>query len=107
MYYGQSTLDIRSLAYQMAKINNINYPNTYDTNEHGFLKRSPDLSIREAEGCNLSRIASFNYHNVTKFYENLEVALKRFPGQYADGSRVFYLDETATTTVQKPKKIVT
>ncbi|GBP27792.1 hypothetical protein EVAR_94196_1 [Eumeta japonica] len=39
------------------------------------------------------------------FFNNLEDVMRRCPS-FADGSRVYCLDETGTTTVQKPKKII-
>ncbi|KAL4712947.1 hypothetical protein ACJJTC_012017 [Scirpophaga incertulas] len=41
----------------------------------------------------------------TRFFNNLEELLKRQP-RFSDGTRIFNLDETGTTTVQKPQKVV-
>lgn len=40
-----------------------------------------------------------------KFYDNLESVLKRNP-KFCDGTKIFNLDETATTTVQKPQRVI-
>lgn len=132
MCYGQSTFNIRKLAYEMATINNIEVPDSWKKDKiaglewlHGFLKRAPDISIRRAENCSLSRMTAFNINNVRIFFENLRgilercilmiilrmfflisVFLYRNPEIYADGTRIYNLDETATTTVQKSSKIV-
>lgn len=39
-------------------------------------------------------------------FEILEGAIKRNPAAFADGTRIFNLDETATTNVQKPVKVL-
>lgn len=112
MAYGLSTVAVRKVAYDMAIENNIQIPQSWNENKcagkewvRGFLHRNKKLSIRKPEACSLSRLTSFNKHNVSKFFENLESILKRWP-QLADGSRVFNLDETGLTTVQKPKKVI-
>lgn len=112
MCYGKSTKDFRRLAFQMAKKNHISVPSSWEEKQEagidwirGFLKRNPQISIRQPESCSLSRATSFNKHNVMMFFDNLEDALKRFSG-FSDGSRIWNLDETGTTTVQKPKKII-
>ena len=112
MAYGLSTVILRKVAYDMAKENNISVPPSWEEKKcagkewmRGFLYRNQNLSIRKPEPCSLSRLTSFNRHNVEAFFTNLESVLKRYP-QLANGSRVFNLDETGLTTVQKPKKII-
>lgn len=117
MSYGISTETLRKLAYEMAFRNNIKVPPSWDEKKsaglewmRGFLYRCSrlykvKLSIRKPEACSLSRLTSFNQHNVNKFFENLKNIYHRIP-QLADGTRVYNVDETACTTVQKPKKIL-
>lgn len=112
MCYGKSTKDVRQLAYELGLQNKINMPEQWLKNKtagidwlKGFLNRHPELSVRQPEGCSLSRATSFNRHNVETFFSNLEEVLKRHDG-FLNGTRIFNLDETSTTTVQKSSKIV-
>lgn len=112
MFYGLTLTDCRSLAYELGVKNNITVPETWSASRKastdwmkGFRQRFPELSLRTPEGCSLSRATGFNKFNVSTFFNKLEEVLKRHP-QFADGSRIFNLDETATTTVQKSQKIL-
>ena len=112
MFYGLPPIECRRLAYQMATINRIKYPNSWDCLEmagidwfKSFMKRHPELSLRTPEGCSLSRATSFNQHNVKIFFDNLQLILTKEP-EFSDGTRTFSLDETGTTTVHKPLAIV-
>lgn len=112
MNYGLTTVACRRLAYEMAQKNNIKIPNKWSENKaaglewmRGFLKRHPTLSIRQPEGCSLSRATSFNKHNVGIFFDKLKHVLSRHEN-FSNGSRIWNLDETGTTTVQKPKKVI-
>lgn len=111
MCYGLDTIECRKLAYEMAVYcNNVNIPKNWEDKKmagidwlYGFRKRHTELTLRKPEPCSLTRATSFNRHNVNIFFNNLEDVMQRCPS-FADGSRVYCLDETGTTTVQKPKK---
>lgn len=70
-----------------------------------FMARNKEISIRKPEACSLSRLTSFNAHNVQLFFNNLRRILEKHPS-LTDGSRIFNLDETGTQTVQVPKRIL-
>lgn len=112
LFYGLSNIDCWKLAYETAVFNKIKVPESWTQNEmagidwlKGFHTRHPDLSLRIPESCSLARATGFNKHNVDKYFENLEIVMKRHPN-FSDGTRVYNLDETATTTVEKPCKIL-
>lgn len=112
MCYGLDTVEVRKLAYEMAKFHNLTMPDAWHAKKmagkdwlYSFRKRHNDLTLRKPEPCSLSRATSFNRHNVEMFFTNLELVLRRHPN-FANGSRVFALDETSTKTVQKPGKVI-
>lgn len=112
LFYGLSTKECRRIAYQMAQINNLKMPNSWKEKEMAgkdwllcFRKRHPELTLRKPEPCSLARATAFNRTNVERFYSNLENLMKR-NSAFADGTRIFNLDETSTTTVQKPQKVI-
>lgn len=112
MFYGLTSKDCRELAYEMAIKNNISVPNSWKINKTAgeewykyFRVRHPRLSCRKPEACSLSRATSFNKHNVAAFFTKLEEVLKRNE-HFRDGTRLYNLDETGTTTVQSTKKVL-
>jgi hypothetical protein len=71
---------------------------------YAFMKQNPNLSIRTPEGCSFCQATSFNHHNISSFFTKLEQILQRWP-VFVDGTRIFNLDETNTSTV--PEKLPT
>lgn len=112
MFYGLTRQEVRQLAYEVAMINRINVPKKWHEKKvagkewlYSFRKRHNKLSLRTPEGCSLARATSFNRHNVDIFYRKLKEVMSRNPA-FADGTRIYNLDETGTTTVQKPQKVL-
>jgi len=110
IYYGLTPSDVKVLAYEYAKLNNVAYPKGWDVHKiaskdwfTNFLKRNHTLSLRLPEATSLGRITSFNRHNVAIFFDNLH---SLYVKHNFEGHRVWNVDETGVTTVQKPKKIV-
>lgn len=112
MHYGLTKRDLRQLAYQYAKANNLKYPERWNDNKlagsewmRRFCKKFSDkLSLRKPEATSLARSTSFNRHNVEMFFNNLTRANRRygpFPPQ-----RIYNVDETGLSTVHVPPKIL-
>uniref|UniRef100_A0A2H1VRL1 SFRICE_011313 n=1 Tax=Spodoptera frugiperda TaxID=7108 RepID=A0A2H1VRL1_SPOFR len=111
-FYGLTTKDCRKVAYQMAKINNVTIPDCWERDQmagrewlRSFKKRHLDLSVKKPEACSLARATSFNRETVKTFFDNLKTAMSRHPS-FSTGCRLYNLDETATTTVQRPSKVM-
>ncbi|CAH2086467.1 unnamed protein product [Euphydryas editha] len=68
-------------------------------------KKHPDISVKKPESVSPARATSFKRETVPMFFNNLEELLKR-ETRFADGTRIFNLDETGKTTVQKPQNVV-
>lgn len=110
IFFGLSTMETKSLAYDYAKANNISVPDKWHTNQKaskdwliGFLKRNPSLSIRTPEATSLGRMTSFNKHNVSSFFDNLSQVYEKYKFGCQD---IWNIDETGITTVQRPDKII-
>ncbi|KAE8750937.1 hypothetical protein FOCC_FOCC002365 [Frankliniella occidentalis] len=111
MGYGLSSVDIRKFAVQLGVANNLtNLPKSWLENEMagadwflGFMKRPPLLSLRKPEQCSVARAMAFNKTNINNYFDKLEAVLKRHPS-FGNGTRIFNLDETGSTTVGEIKK---
>ena len=64
----------------------------------GFLRRHETLAIRQPEATSLARATAFNRATVGAFFNILHDCLEMIG---ASGDRIFNLDETGVTTVQK------
>lgn len=67
MFYGLTTRDCRQIAYEMAKMNNVRIPESWEANKiagidwlRGFRERFPEMTLRKPENCSLARATSFN-----------------------------------------------
>ena len=109
MCHGLTTVQVRELAFQYAKANNVAtdvwIQQEKATKEwlRGFLKRNSTLSVRKPENTSLSRATSFNPHNVAMFYDNLEAVLQKYN---FEPHRIWNLDETGCSTVTNPPKVI-
>ncbi|KAK3932672.1 Tigger transposable element-derived protein 6 [Frankliniella fusca] len=113
MGYGLTVDKLRELAYEVAVANNIECPAKWHVNKmagidwyHGFKKRhSDELSIRTPEACSIARAMAFNKRNVDNYFDKLQEVLCRHEC-FRDGSRVYNLDETSTSTEQNSRKLI-
>jgi len=98
--FGLTSLELRSLAYQLAVKNNISHTFCKDDLAgvdwlYGFMKRHSDLSLRQPEA---ARASGFNPVAVGKFFALLiEVVDKN----KLTASQIFNVDETGITCVPK------
>ena len=67
------------------------------------MERNKDLSFRKPEATFPNRILAFNKTEVDRFYENL---LSVFEKHHYGPGRIFNIDETGLTTVQKSDRII-
>ena len=84
LYYGLSTNEVKSLAYEYAAKLGLKIPNSWVAAKKpgsdwlsGFMKRHPNLTLRTPESTSLSHATSFNRHNVNAFYDKYESVLLR------------------------------
>ncbi|KAK7011209.1 flocculation protein FLO11 [Biomphalaria glabrata] len=107
--FGLSTLDVRKLAYEFAT--KLGIKHRFNTEArmagrdwlYGFLTRHPRLSIRKPQSFSISRLVGFNRPQVSAFftiYMNLLNCHNFTP------DKIWNMDETGISTVQKPVKII-
>ena len=109
--YGLTKLNVRKMANKVAVKSKKNVSNRWNETKlagimTGFMKRHPDLSLRKSESCSLSRATAFNKYIVAAFFEKLENVYD-CNEEFANGTRLFNLDKTSTSTEQKPRNVVT
>ncbi|EDS38424.1 conserved hypothetical protein [Culex quinquefasciatus] len=74
-FYGLTPKDVRSMAYQMAKANNIPHPFNHEEKHAGtdwfycFRKRFPNLVLRVAEPTSMERAKGFNRKSVGDYFQ--------------------------------------
>ena len=66
--------------------------------------RHPHVTLRQAEATSLLRATTFNKKAIDEFFENLENLIDRYK---LTAGRIYNMDETSLTTVQKPHKVLT
>lgn len=108
-FYGVSVEQCRKMAYEMARSNKITVPANWSEDKMAgydwylaFRKRHK-LSIRSPEATSMARATAFNKTTVGEFFGNLSEVMKKnafLP------DRIFNMDETGCTTVQKPKQVL-
>lgn len=109
LFYGVTLTELRRMAYEYAERNNIKHNFNKATKLAGkdwaqaFIKRNPQLSLRKPEATSINRILGFNKTELNNFYNNLRTVLDKY--QFLP-SRIFNVDETGISTVQKPPSII-
>ena len=101
--------DLQRLAFQVAERNGLS--TAFSKNKGiagqkwyaGFLKRHPELSLRRPEATSLARADGFNKEAVNKYFRNVNEIVTKHK---LDGTKVYNMDETGLSTVQRPSKVV-
>lgn len=109
--HGQTTGQVRQLAFSYAKANNIQHPLNWTTFECasedwilGFLKRNSSyISLRKPEATSQARAAGFNAVVVNSYYDKLEEVYAKY--QFTT-DKIWNCDETGVPTVLPPPKVL-
>lgn len=109
MHYGLTCIQVRKLAYEFAKANDIKYPASWDNNKMAgadwlasFRKRHTNLSLRKPENTSAARSFGFNKTAVNDFFQNLENVYRK---HNFTADRIFNYDESGISTVLSTPKI--
>ena len=107
--FGLTRKDLRRLAYEMAEINNLPHRFSHEKKMagdkwyYGFIARHPEISIHQPEATSVARGRGFCEVNVTEFFSVLDKIIHE---NNLDAGRIFNMDETTLSTVQKPQKVL-
>lgn len=103
MYFGLRVDDLRRLAFDLAEANGIEHHFNKDDGMAGkkwyyaFMRRHPELSLREPENTSLARAQGFNKPRVESFFQLLGTI---YDEEKLTPDRVYNMDETSLSTVQ-------
>ena len=104
MFFGMTRKDLMALAFEVAEENGLDHPFNREKRSAGkgwyyrFLKRFPDISLRQPEATSLSRASGFNRDVVSRYFDLLEDIIRK---HNLTANRIFNVDESGITTVQK------
>ena len=104
MFFGMPRKDLMSLAFEIANERGIDHPFNRDKSMAGkkwyynFLKRHPDLSLRQPEATSISRASGFNKAAIDHYFNLLEELIDK---HQLTADRIFNVDESGISTVQK------
>lgn len=106
LYYGLTIQNLQKLIYEYAEVNKVTHRFNISTKlagrdwVYGFLKRFPQLKLRQPVPTSIARAMGFNKTQVTTFYNNLQSLYNKY--KFVP-SRIYNMDESGVNTV--PKKI--
>jgi len=112
--YGLSPYDTRRLVFDFCEKHGIK--NAFNKQSRvagrywleGFMKRHPDLSVKQAEATSIQRAIGFNRAKVGRFFEELKKILFRDGqmGSQIPASNIYNVDESGFTVCQKAGKVI-
>lgn len=108
-FYGITPNSLRRLAFRFAEANKLQHNFNKETQlagkdwYYGFMSRHPSISLRIPEATSLNRITAFNATEVNLFFDQLKTIQEK---HNIPGHRIFNIDETGISTVQKNYKIL-
>uniref|UniRef100_UPI00358F33D8 uncharacterized protein n=1 Tax=Myxine glutinosa TaxID=7769 RepID=UPI00358F33D8 len=106
--YGLRMRDMQRLAFDVAEKAQISHPFNRESRMAGkdwvqnFLSRH-DLTLRQPQATSIARVVGFNKPRVQGFFDLFKECLT---AEDYTPSRVWNMDETGLTTVQKPGKVM-
>lgn len=108
-FYGITPNSLRRIAFQFAEANKLKHNFNKETQlagkdwYYGFMSRHSSISLRIPEATSLNRITAFNATEVNLFFDQLKTIQTKYS---IPGHRIFNIDETGISTVQKNYKIL-
>ncbi|XP_044745210.1 chaetoglobosin A biosynthesis cluster protein C-like [Coccinella septempunctata] len=108
-FYGVTPNSLRRIAFRFAEANKLKHSFNKESQlagkdwYYGFMSRHPSISLRIPEATSLNRITAFNAAEVNLFFEHLKTIQTK---HNIPGHRIFNIDETGISTVQKNYKIL-
>lgn len=110
MHYGLTIIQVRKLAYEYAKANNLHYPQSWDHNKmagkewlDSYRRRNANLSLRKPENTSAARSFGFNKTAVNDFFRNLQEVYTKYK---FTADRIYNYDESGISTVMSTPKIL-
>ena len=109
MMIGLTRHDLMDLAYQLAEKNQLDHSFNRENKSaskhwfYDFMKRHPELLLRQAEATSTARARGFNKRSVGEYFDKLEALIAKHS---FDAAHIFNVDESGITTVQKPGKVI-
>nr|XP_047137615.1 uncharacterized protein LOC124814102 [Hydra vulgaris] len=107
--FGINRIDLRRLAFEIAKINKIPHQFNKDVGMAGkkwyyqFMKRNPSLSLRLPEPTSMARATGFCKEKFVLFFNKLTELVDN---HNITADLLYNVDETGISTVHKPRKVL-
>ncbi|XP_011875210.1 PREDICTED: uncharacterized protein LOC105566092 isoform X2 [Vollenhovia emeryi] len=102
--FGLTSMEVRSLAFQLAEKNNLHNSFNKETQLagvdwlHGFMQRHSNISLRKPEATSAARAMGFNKVSVKKYFDLLTSIVQT---RNITADRIFNVDETGVTVNPK------